>query len=94
MYQTIARYFTCDNEHEQLLYQHALELSGRLTALEAKDQGKYTLSFTDTEALAFVQLWKIYPIPTGSHAQVIVGEIIGEIDRAAKAPKRIHQPSF
>lgn len=78
-----------EDDHEQLLKEHAVEMMGYLSdILIRKDGEQITISFSNPAALAFQQWWMLTPHESGSLIQVTISEIIKKIDKQAKQPKK------
>ena len=88
-YCDVIEIFIPDNEHEDLLLEHAKDLCHRMGKKLLDDQQKYMLTLTSVEALAFIQWWGMIGLEKGSLKQVCVAELIKEIDLGAKSPKRL-----
>ena len=69
-------------EMEELVICHSMELLFRLQMLAVKQQAKYLLSLSITEAMAFNLQWAMETRPINSYTAEIIRVIIGEIDKA------------
>ena len=64
--------FKPENAHHHLLKEYLAEFSERLNAMILRNQHLYTLMLTNTEAMAFYQLWNTLDISHDKYAMIIV----------------------
>ncbi|MEI8278681.1 MAG: hypothetical protein WCG87_02890 [Bacteroidota bacterium] len=72
--------FTPDNEHEQLLCEHLLELKQKIQKLLQRSQYRYMLYLTNTEAMAFHQLWHEQDLKHEPYHHIIVSSVVAHIE--------------
>lgn len=75
--------FVPDTEHGSLLKEYMLELEHRLKNMVDRNQERYTLNLSGTEAIAFYQLWNMLDIRHDKYANVIVGSLIQKMSALA-----------
>ncbi len=72
-----------EDKHEQLLYEHLLQMHHKLQLQINKDQQKNTITFTAAEAVAFWQTWETIKVKN-TLADITVREIIAHIHKKSK----------
>jgi hypothetical protein len=75
----MAEEFAPANDHQLLLREYLLELRTKLTTLLKREQEKYLLNLTGTEATAFYQLWNIMDLSRDKYASLIVNSMLQKI---------------
>lgn len=85
----VKRVYYPENEHEQLLLEHMIDMGERLETLLNKNQMTFLVTFTGSEALAFMQIFKTTGLHHDPYSKVIVQETIAHFDQANKSPNRI-----
>lgn len=78
-----------ETDHEKLLLEHMIDMGERLETLLNKNQMTFLVTFTGSEALAFMQIFKTTGLYHDPYSRVIVQETIGAFDQANKSPKRL-----
>jgi methylase of polypeptide subunit release factors len=73
--------FTPDNEHEQLLCEHLSELKQKVQKLLQRSQLRYFLHLTNTEAMAFYQLWHEQDLKHEPYHHIIITKLIAHIEK-------------
>lgn len=86
-YNIICEQFNPENDHEELLYEHAQALRIRLAQMSFIQQKQYTISMDSCEALAFMQLWNMTGTRSASLHHLAITSIIELIDQKSKQPK-------
>ncbi len=79
----MAEEFAPANDHQLLLREYLLELRAKLTTLLKRDQEKYLLNLSGTEATAFYQLWNLMDISRDKYASLIVNSMLQKISLLA-----------
>lgn len=72
--------YEAENDHEHLLWLHAVYMEHKLLLMVAKDQEFYTLDLNGMEAMAYMQLWQSQPLPLAPYGATVVREILGKLD--------------
>ena len=75
----MAEEFAPANDHQLLLREYLLELRTKLATLLKREQEKYLLNLTGTEATAFYQLWNIMDLSRDKYASLIVNSMLQKI---------------
>jgi hypothetical protein len=71
------------NDHHFLLREYMRELQHKLTLMIRRIQENYTLSLTNTESVAFYQLWNMLDIRHDKYAAVIVETMLKKMGSLA-----------
>jgi len=82
-YEGLAEIYNPEGPHDLLLFGHITELRDKLKKMVDNDQHKYTLSFTGTEALAFVQVWEPKPVALPIRGSRVIQFIFDKLDHKA-----------
>ena len=78
-----------ETPYEWLLYHIAGELHGQAAKqLHNESQERFTVLFTEVQALGFYQLFNNVDLRNMAFANVVVSEIIGAIDKVHKNAER------
>ena len=78
--------FEVTTPHELLLKGHIIAFRDKMQAMDEKGQLRHTLSFTATEALAFVQLWEDGTVELQPYYALIIQSIFNNLDKKIKTP--------
>jgi hypothetical protein len=87
-YSQLLQAYQPENDHDRLLFECMIELSEKIGKTLLRDQGKYTLTLTSREALAFYQLWNQVDLSHDPYSRVIINSMIAEIHKASIDPRR------
>jgi len=77
--------FKPGNEHQQLLREYLEELHQKLHKKMATSQWLYTLNMSNTETIAFQQIWKLLDIKHDKYATIIIDALIRQMKKYSEA---------
>lgn len=80
----LIQHYDVENPHEALLLLIAESLRDKFAKKLNNDQGKYTINFTEVEALAYYQIWSAVDLTLMNYEGLMMQSVVDEMDKHFK----------